>query len=480
MSTSYTKGFRVKTIYSFRKPKFMKHAKEKLSFTVASFSVFAFIMGNMVGQHGWYAFWKTVVGKEDDSMIVFEGTVAPIAYVPDYVAWAKYGGNKAEHTFSQVPQNVLRKLPAYEQSKILAGTADPLSLQTYSTAWAGANKGGPGSHPAADIDAPRGTPVLGFANGVVQKVSMQNYGFGNYVLIRHPNVPDPDRPGSTMTLFSTYAHMDGVLVREGEVIRKGQQVGTVGNTGLVFGSTGYHLHFQIETADAPFHPYWPFTSQDAREAGLSYVQAVNSTRFQESLFKYTVNPMAMVAYYENYQPQIAQSGVVGITAQQATSAKSLTPVERLKLRSTARASTRQSRADVRASRRVAIQPAVTTMVYSPTVAEPTVTDSVVAGTNQDVYRVEITHDGSIGRTSKKVTIRAVDREGRLVETPTFAGKLYVRSEFGEAEIAPAELLASDFINGKATVNVIGKSQKTVILVTRGAFETMSTPMVFAR
>jgi hypothetical protein len=40
----------------------LKIPREKWSFLIASMSVVAFVIGNMVGQHGWLTFWKTVFG----------------------------------------------------------------------------------------------------------------------------------------------------------------------------------------------------------------------------------------------------------------------------------------------------------------------------------------------------------------------------------------------------------------------------------
>jgi len=65
-----------------------------------------------------------------------------------------------------------------------------------------------------------------------------NGGYGNYIVITHPN--------GTQTL---YAHNSENVVSVGEKVIKGQLIGFIGSTGK---STGSHLHFEIRGAKNPF------------------------------------------------------------------------------------------------------------------------------------------------------------------------------------------------------------------------------------
>lgn len=98
-------------------------------------------------------------------------------------------------------------------------------------------------HRAIDVGAWTGTPVIAADNGyVVAARNGWNNGYGRMVMVDHGN--------GYVTL---YAHMNSIFVRQGESISKGQQVGSVGNTG---NSTGPHLHFEVRyqgTARNPFN-----------------------------------------------------------------------------------------------------------------------------------------------------------------------------------------------------------------------------------
>lgn len=83
-----------------------------------------------------------------------------------------------------------------------------------------------------------GAPVYSIGNGYVTFARDARMGWGNVVLIRHVFM----EKGSLQTVDSMYAHLDKILVREGQQITRGQQVGTIGtNRGMYVA----HLHFEI-------------------------------------------------------------------------------------------------------------------------------------------------------------------------------------------------------------------------------------------
>lgn len=98
-----------------------------------------------------------------------------------------------------------------------------------------------GGHPAIDVADWLGSPVTASDAGyVVLAGGGWNSGYGNYVIVDHGN-------GFT----TLYAHLNSVFVKPGETVSRGQQVGTMGNTG---NSTGPHLHFEIRYNGVPYNP----------------------------------------------------------------------------------------------------------------------------------------------------------------------------------------------------------------------------------
>lgn len=85
-------------------------------------------------------------------------------------------------------------------------------------------------HEGIDFLGPMGAPISAAAAGVVVTAEYHPE-FGNMVDIDHGE-----------GLISRYAHMSKLLVRSGQLVRRGAPIGLLGNTGR---STGPHLHFEV-------------------------------------------------------------------------------------------------------------------------------------------------------------------------------------------------------------------------------------------
>ncbi len=89
-----------------------------------------------------------------------------------------------------------------------------------------------------DLAIPTGTPIHASAAGIVTFArNGYNGGFGNLVIIYHPNGVE-----------TLYAHMSKLNTTTGSKVEQGQIIGYVGSTGR---STGPHLHFEVHGAKNP-------------------------------------------------------------------------------------------------------------------------------------------------------------------------------------------------------------------------------------
>jgi murein DD-endopeptidase MepM/ murein hydrolase activator NlpD len=117
--------------------------------------------------------------------------------------------------------------------------------------------GGARDHHGLDIFAPRGTPVLSAAEGVVTRVQETARG-GRVVWVRD------ERRGNSLY----YAHLDRQLVERGQTVAIGDTIGLVGNTGNAR-STPPHLHFGIyRRGEGPTDPRPWIAIINARPAPL--------------------------------------------------------------------------------------------------------------------------------------------------------------------------------------------------------------------
>jgi peptidoglycan LD-endopeptidase LytH len=118
-------------------------------------------------------------------------------------------------------------------------------------------------HNAIDIMAPHGTPVIAAAPGVVEKLFFSQGGGGITVYVRSPD---------KQWMFY-YAHLDAYApgLKEGQAVRQGDVLGTVGSTGNASPS-GPHLHFAVNRMapgeewheGSPINPY-PLLAGEGRD-----------------------------------------------------------------------------------------------------------------------------------------------------------------------------------------------------------------------
>jgi len=91
-----------------------------------------------------------------------------------------------------------------------------------------------------NIAARAGAPVIAAENGVVVYSGSELRGFGNLLLVRHAD-----------GYITAYAHLDKVLARKGQSVKRGQAIGTVGTSG---GVDQPQLHFEIRRGTQAVDP----------------------------------------------------------------------------------------------------------------------------------------------------------------------------------------------------------------------------------
>lgn len=101
------------------------------------------------------------------------------------------------------------------------------------------------NHTGIDWNPGRGYPIVAMADGVVSKVVTSGSSLGVYIVIDHVV--------NGQAVSSVYGHMENGSLRHsvGDEVRVGDQVGTVGSTGV---TTAPHLHFEIRIGGSPINP----------------------------------------------------------------------------------------------------------------------------------------------------------------------------------------------------------------------------------
>ena len=95
-------------------------------------------------------------------------------------------------------------------------------------------------HWGMDFSAKTGTPIYATGDGRISRADNRAVGFGNHVRIDHG-----------FGYVSIYAHMDKIAVRRGNIVKRGDLIGYVGNTGR---SVAPHLHYEISKDGRKINP----------------------------------------------------------------------------------------------------------------------------------------------------------------------------------------------------------------------------------
>ena len=95
-------------------------------------------------------------------------------------------------------------------------------------------------HKGIDLALRTGDDVRAAFDGKVRIRGYERGGYGNYIVIRHPN-----------GLETVYGHMSRCIAQEGQIVRAGEVIGKGGSTGR---STGPHLHFETRFLGIDINP----------------------------------------------------------------------------------------------------------------------------------------------------------------------------------------------------------------------------------
>jgi len=129
------------------------------------------------------------------------------------------------------------------QQEQLSMTPSILPTQGFISSFFGSRRnpftGSPDFHEGLDITTEKGTPVLAPADGVVVFAGVKG-NYGNVLEIKHSE-----------ELSTVFGHLDKILAKPGQKIKRWETVGMVGETGR---TTGPHLHYEVHVAQQPVNP----------------------------------------------------------------------------------------------------------------------------------------------------------------------------------------------------------------------------------
>lgn len=178
---------------------------------------------------------QQLLGMGGDSVVEEEAFTKPGAKVDELVEKMRGDLMNLEHIATTQEQS-FTELKDYlaKRSAMLAATPSIWPAKGWVTSNYGSRvspfTGSPQHHTGLDIANRIGTPVQAPADGIVVEVG-RNTSLGKFVTISHG-----------YGIKTTYGHLSETNVRSGQKVKRGVQIGSMGNTGR---STGPHLHYAV-------------------------------------------------------------------------------------------------------------------------------------------------------------------------------------------------------------------------------------------
>ena len=123
-------------------------------------------------------------------------------------------------------------------------------------------------HMGLDFPADVGTPIMAAAGGVVVNTEVHP-AYGRMLEVDHGN-----------GLVTRYGHTSKFLVKQGDLVKRGQVIAQVGNTGR---STGPHLHFEVLVDGVPQNPARFLAGRGSAPAAQAAAERPRRTRAAEAV-----------------------------------------------------------------------------------------------------------------------------------------------------------------------------------------------------
>ncbi|HBH49352.1 MAG TPA: hypothetical protein DDX98_11965 [Bacteroidales bacterium] len=100
------------------------------------------------------------------------------------------------------------------------------------------------NHKGIDFVGHKNTEIYATADGIIENTKNSRRGYGKEIIISHK-----------FGYSTRYAHLNKILVEEGQKVKRGQLIGLMGNTGR---STGTHLHYEVRKNRRQINPIYFF------------------------------------------------------------------------------------------------------------------------------------------------------------------------------------------------------------------------------